>query len=273
MLHYCYSVVFSGISEVHSSSIQLGKASFLSPAKLMGKHNIHAKHPLQFIRLKAGLKQQAFADLLGISLSTLTKRESSRPGFKGLTPDLHRKLARELGAFVLVNVLKEPGEPGYFHGLPTGLGGVPYTREYAQAHMRGRIRLVKHSPDDVVEALTAVGRLCVMFKRETQFAKGLAVCIKGLCVAPQFKNAVIREIKKLITQKKFAAADWLCELVEDNDLRRQIPNLPGDLEHQFRLIQEAQKLGAPFVIANGNRIDLTKPLKMSDLLPVDSQPK
>ena len=239
----------------------------------MGKHNIHAKHPLQFIRLKAGLKQQAFADLLGISLSTLTKRESSRPGFKGLTPDLHRKLARELGAFVLVDIRKEPGQPGYFHGPPTGLGGVPYTAEYAQAHLRGRIRRVKHTPTDVIKALEAVGQLCVMFKRETQFAEGLAVCIKGLCVAPQFKNAVIREIKKLITDKKFAAADWLCELVEDDALRRQIPDLPGDLDNQFRLIQEAQKKGAPFVIANGNRIDLSKPLKMSDLLPPDKPKK
>lgn len=231
----------------------------------MGKHNIHDNHPLQYIRTRAGLTQQEFADRLGIPVGTLRKRESFTKNYEVMPRELHPKLAHEFGAFVIFDASKPPG-PGYYR-TPTGLGGVPYTAEYAREHLRGRIRRVKHSPADVIEALEPVGRLCSMFKREAQFAEGLAFAIKGLCVAPQFKNAVVREIKTLIAQEKFAAADWLCGLIEDDKLRRQIPTLPGDQDSQFNLIQEAQRLGARSVIANGNEIDLTKPLKKSDLLP------
>jgi transcriptional regulator with XRE-family HTH domain len=233
----------------------------------MGLHNIHNDHPLQFIRTKLGLKQQPFADMLGIPVSTLSKREAFIKGYEVMPDELHRQLRRVFGAYVIADFNKPPG-PGYYL-TPTGTGGVPYTKEYAEEYMRERFRLVKHTPADVIEALKAVSRVAVTFQREAQFADGLALGVKALCASPRFRNAVGQEIKKLIREKKFAAADWLCNIIEHDKLRQQIPVLPSELAHQLRVVKKVQKVAKRrgHVVANGNKIALSKRIKKSDLLP------
>jgi transcriptional regulator with XRE-family HTH domain len=220
----------------------------------MGKRNIHDDNPLQYIRLRTGLGQHAFADALGMSRSNLGKLESSQSGFERLSKDLFRKLAREFGAFIITDFRKQPGEPGYYR-TPTGLGGVPYTAEYAQDHMRNRLKLVSHAPAEVVKALDVVGKIAVQMKRESQFADSLAVAIKGLCMSPRLKIAVVAEIKKLIADKEFTAASWLCNVIEDDELRKKIPVLPSMLEHQQKFVAKLkEKFPGAGIIVNGEAI-------------------
>jgi hypothetical protein len=136
-----------------------------------------------------------------------------------------------------------------------GFGSQPFTRDYWEEHRRERLVLVKHSPADVLKAVTVVAQLCTTLKREVQFADALASGLKALCNSERFKIALAAEIKKLLSAGEPTAASWLCTLLDDDELRRQIPKLPSILAHQLKIAAKMKKIpGVRQVFVNGKLV-------------------
>lgn len=218
----------------------------------MNKRNT-GEHPLQFIRVTCGLTQAEFAAELDISVSNLSKRETFYLGFEDIPDELRRRVFRQFGAVILTDDRKKPGQPGHFLKV-TGFNRQPFTKDYWEEHRRERLVLVKYPPADVLKAVDIVAQLCTALKREVQFADALVSGLKGLCNSDRFKIGLAGEIKKLLKTEPTAAA-WLCTLLDDDELRRQIPDLPSMLAHQMKVAEKAKKIpGVREVFVNGKPI-------------------
>jgi hypothetical protein len=97
-------------------------------------------------------------------------------------------------------------------------------------------------------------QLCITLKREIQFADALVSGLKGLGNSERFKIALAGEIKKLIGKNEVTAAAWLCTLLDNDELRRQIPRLPSMLDHQIKVAAKLKKIGARAVFVNGKSV-------------------
>lgn len=208
----------------------------------MGRKNAHLDNPLQYLRTILGKKQQDFADLIGIGKSELAKREISAKGFEVMPPHLHKKLARELGVTVVGGLTQKPG-PGYYR-QPVGFGGVPFTKEYYEEHCRDRVRKVLFPPKDVIKALTIIAEVTTRMRREDQFADTLKILAQTFCASIRFKNEISNKVKDLIAggkEEDQVAAYWLCQVLEDHDLKSKIPTLPTVLDHDKKVVKKMKE--------------------------------
>jgi len=203
------------------------KVGFITNEITMGRPSQNKDHPLQYIRVTATMTQAEFAEVLGISKSEISKRETRAPGFEGIPSSLLKKVAHEFGAVI------DP-RPGR---KPTAWGGEPLTKEYITKHRQQRLglRLVKYPPADVVKALGIAAEACVKLRREELFAHALEQAVKNLCVSVQLKHEIRNQIKKVIGLKQpddLTALVWLAGAIEDRDLTKDLPTLPTIVAHQ-----------------------------------------
>ena len=209
----------------------------------MGRRNKHLHNPLQKIRAVLGLTQQDFADLLDVAKNELARREISYRGYEDIPDDWHVKLLRVLGVTVSVNKTKKPGDQDYY-GEPVGMAGVPFTREYHKAYSQESIPFVKHPAIDVLKAMAVVGELSARRKREDQFADALKFAIRTFCGSTRFKWELTRKVEQLIKGAKEEdrmAADWLCDVLENEKLRKKLPVLPAKLEYMRKVFTKMKK--------------------------------
>jgi transcriptional regulator with XRE-family HTH domain len=193
----------------------------------MGRPSENKDHPLQYIRVMAGMTQDEFAATLGISKSEVSKRETRAPGFEGIPSSLLKKVAHEFGAVI------DP-RPGR---KPTAWGGKVLTKEYITKHRQQRLdlRLVKYPPAEVIKALYLAAEACVKLRREELFAHALEQAVKNLCVSVQLRHEIRNQIKKVIGLKQpedITALVWLAGAIEDRDLTKDLPTLPTIGAHQ-----------------------------------------
>lgn len=203
----------------------------------MGRPSENKDHPLQYIRDMAGMTQDEFAAILGVSKSVLSKRETRAEGYKTIPISLIKKVAQEFGAVIIPELGKKPW----------ALGRKPLTKEYIAEHRQERrhgLRLTQYPPPDVVRALSLVAEACVKLQREELFAHALEQAVKNLCVSVQLRHEIRNRLKKAIGLKQaedLTALVWLAVAIEESELIKDLPTLPSLVSFQKQIEEKYGK--------------------------------
>jgi transcriptional regulator with XRE-family HTH domain len=200
----------------------------------MPRPSAHPHNPLQLIRLTAGKTQQEFADILNVSKSEISKRETSTPGYTTIPTPLVRKLAHEFG----VVIDPRPTHKPRVHGLAGETFDPKYVETYRKEREEQDSRLVKYRPADLVGAVAVVAEVCGKLKQEESLARVLEQAVQVLCLSPRLAREIANQLKKIISAPKpeeINAARWLAHVIGQKEMAQGLPTLSTIIEHHKKV--------------------------------------